>query len=66
MKKDLRAGRMEVESDLWEVESSTHSGETYIVDLREGSCTCPGFRFRGYCKHLTGLKEEKNFKPSEI
>jgi hypothetical protein len=27
-------------------------GNTYEVDLDEGSCTCPGHQFRGKCKHV--------------
>lgn len=27
-------------------------GETYYVNDAEGTCTCPGFKFRGTCRHL--------------
>jgi hypothetical protein len=27
-------------------------GQTYIVDRDQATCTCPGFTFRGSCKHL--------------
>lgn len=27
-------------------------GQSYKVNLDEGTCTCPGFRFRGECKHV--------------
>lgn len=27
-------------------------GQTYIVDREQATCTCPGFTFRGACKHL--------------
>lgn len=30
-------------------------GSTYEVDLDAKSCTCPGFTFRGACKHITEL-----------
>lgn len=30
-------------------------GQTYIVNLEENTCTCPGFTFRGACKHTTEL-----------
>lgn len=28
-------------------------GNTYYVNPEEGSCTCPGYTFRGACKHIT-------------
>jgi hypothetical protein len=27
-------------------------GETYTVNDDEGTCTCPGYTYRGSCKHL--------------
>ena len=27
-------------------------GQTYIINLDDKSCTCPGFTFRGKCKHV--------------
>lgn len=27
-------------------------GATYYVDDAEGTCTCAGYTYRGYCKHL--------------
>jgi predicted nucleic acid-binding Zn finger protein len=27
-------------------------GQTYILDRESSTCTCPGFTFRGQCKHL--------------
>jgi len=31
-------------------------GATYTVDLDEQTCTCPGFTFRGACKHVAELQ----------
>jgi len=30
-------------------------GEIYTVDLEAGTCTCPGYTFRGACKHTKEL-----------
>ena len=27
-------------------------GQTYYVDPEAGTCTCPGYTYRGTCKHL--------------
>ena len=34
------------------VEVRGSKGETYSVDAVKRVCTCPGFRFKGTCKHL--------------
>jgi len=31
-------------------------GQTYIVNLDDNTCTCPGFTFRGDCKHVKELQ----------
>jgi hypothetical protein len=31
-------------------------GQVYTVDTQEGTCTCPGYTFRGACKHVKDLE----------
>ena len=31
-------------------------GQVYTVDTAEGTCTCPGYTFRGACKHVKELE----------
>ena len=41
------------ENTLIEVKGS--KGNSYFVDTVEKTCTCPGFTFRGKCKHTEEL-----------
>ena len=45
------------QSHIIEVKGS--KGNTYRVNTEEGSCTCPGFTFRGECKHTKELELEE-------
>ena len=46
--------KVEVKSELREVKGS--KGNSYFVDDEAHTCTCPGFTFRGSCKHI-GVEE---------
>jgi hypothetical protein len=37
------------------IEIQGSKGQVYYVDREENSCTCPGYTFRGDCKHLKEL-----------
>lgn len=41
------------ESMVVEVQGS--NGKSYFVNTEEKTCTCPGFSFRGRCKHVEAL-----------
>lgn len=30
-------------------------GQVYTIDTSEGTCSCPGYTFRGACKHVKEL-----------
>ncbi len=40
----------ELASHVVKVEGS--KGNVYLVDTEKMTCTCPGFTFRGTCKHI--------------
>jgi predicted nucleic acid-binding Zn finger protein len=43
-----------LESFIIKVQGS--KGQTYSVNTEEHTCTCPGFTFRGDCKHIKELE----------
>jgi hypothetical protein len=44
----------ETTSDVF-IEVKGSKGNTYLVHKEQGTCTCPGFTFRGTCKHTKEL-----------
>ena len=37
------------------LEVAGSKGNSYLVNVEEKTCTCPGFTFRGRCKHVEAL-----------
>ena len=37
------------------VEVKGSKGNSYFVNVEEKTCTCPGFTFRGNCKHVAEI-----------
>jgi hypothetical protein len=50
VKADAQLFKAKAESSLVEVKGS--KGNSYWVDPEAKTCTCPGFTFRGACKHI--------------
>jgi len=38
------------------VEVKGSKGNSYWVDVQDKTCTCPGYTFRGNCKHVEALE----------
>jgi hypothetical protein len=49
----------QVKSEKWEFTGS--KGDTYVVQKIDNmlQCTCPGFTFRGDCKHIKSVENQK-------
>lgn len=47
------APKQEKDPNIVEVKGS--NGTVYSVDKVNRTCTCPGFKFRGQCKHVDSL-----------
>ena len=50
VKGNINLFKVKASNDTRTVQGS--KGQTYTVNDSEGTCTCPGFTFRGTCKHL--------------
>jgi hypothetical protein len=37
------------------IEVQGSKGQVYYIDTEDNSCTCPGYTFRGDCKHVKEL-----------
>lgn len=46
---------VETEKDPSVVEVAGSKGAVYYVNTVEKTCTCPGFTFRGTCKHIQSV-----------
>lgn len=49
------AGLEQQKKEPMVVEVQGSKGQVYRVNVEERSCTCPGFTFRGDCKHVKEL-----------
>lgn len=57
---ELEEGPAEPDPDVITVQGS--KGETYYITNEGGgdwACTCPGFKFRGSCKHVAEIQQSK-------
>jgi hypothetical protein len=53
VKEDVKLFGKVKKTNLIEVKGS--KGNSYFVDPEARTCTCPGFQFRGNCKHIENV-----------
>ena len=42
---------------LFEVRSESDKEKRYTVNITERSCTCPAYKYKGFCKHIAAVDE---------
>jgi uncharacterized Zn finger protein len=57
-KADISLFNVEDRKDPVILEVPGSKGATYYVNVEDKICTCPGFQFRGACKHVKELELE--------
>ena len=56
--KKLRVIPFDVQVDSTLIEVKGSKGQIYYVDPDKRTCTCPGFSFRGKCRHIAEALSE--------
>ena len=51
----LKSNPFKVKEKVTVIKVSGSKGQVYSIDTEDKTCTCPGYTFRGACKHLTEL-----------
>jgi hypothetical protein len=51
----LKSNPFKVKEKATVIKVSGSKGQVYSIDIEEKSCTCPGYTFRGTCKHLVAI-----------
>ena len=51
----LKSNPFKVKEKATVIKVSGSKGQVYSIDTLDKTCTCPGYTFRGACKHLTEL-----------
>lgn len=51
----LKNNPFEIKTESTLIEFKGSKGNSYFVDPEAQTCTCPGFTFRGACKHVKEL-----------
>ena len=51
-RKFIKIGEREEELESHIIKVTGSKGNVYLVDTEKKTCTCPGFTYRGHCKHV--------------
>ena len=54
-------GDLTTQKDPNIIEVMGSKGNSYFVNKEERTCTCPGYKFRGACKHIEQAHWEKSY-----